>query len=599
MKLKDNINSYTDFKLLLPNTRKAENELFISTILNNLNFLTPQIYFTEIEMFEQKNEYLFYENLNKEFLERNNKVEGPIIRGDERFFFKDEKNKLVFARLENSNWIKDNKKNQIERSVEALTLANRIFISNAIDIKVASDDFLKFNYNTIKEFTNSKDIKKFRLLINALGASNSLMVNDLRMYYDPIFKKLELIFNDGSSTFLGSPERINYSYINFEETDIIDDLILNINKLDLDKIKKDLYNKGLDISDNKLLDNIFKIKNRLENIRINKPNLKKSENVQYSDDDIRNIFNDKNLIYSFYIKDNLFEFCQNLKCENHELSLKDIKKLLNQRYEKYKKKVIFIGYKNFNKKIINFLDKSKWNVQKIGDTKIYYSKEAKIEILDNKINIVSKRNSKVIFTGGTLENVKVNYSNEKPLTSKNFSNLNGCINFYDIRLIKIKIDIKDSFCEDSINFVRVQGDIDEINSYNSFSDGIDFDFSNLRVRKIIVKKSKNDCLDFSFGNYILEYVEVYNCGDKAFSIGENSKVKINKAYSSNSNINIAVKDKSNVYINDMTSKEANYCVAMYRKKSEFIGSKLNISNLNCENQDILIDPGNLFSKNDF
>ena len=47
------------------------------------------------------------------------------------------------------NFFQLNKKNQIERSVEALTLANRIFISNAIDIKVASDDFLKFNYKIV------------------------------------------------------------------------------------------------------------------------------------------------------------------------------------------------------------------------------------------------------------------------------------------------------------------------------------------------------------------------------------------------------------------------------------------------------------------
>ena len=41
VKLKDNINTFTDFKLLLPHTRKGDNEIFISTILNNLNLLNP------------------------------------------------------------------------------------------------------------------------------------------------------------------------------------------------------------------------------------------------------------------------------------------------------------------------------------------------------------------------------------------------------------------------------------------------------------------------------------------------------------------------------------------------------------------------------
>ena len=33
-------------------------------------------------MFNINKKYLFYENLNKEFLERNNRVERPIIRID-------------------------------------------------------------------------------------------------------------------------------------------------------------------------------------------------------------------------------------------------------------------------------------------------------------------------------------------------------------------------------------------------------------------------------------------------------------------------------------------------------------------------------------
>lgn len=599
VKLKDNINTFTDFKLLLPHTRKGDNEIFISTILNNLNLLTPEIYFTELEMFKQKNKYLFYENLNKEFLERNKKVEGPIIRGDERFFFNDGKKNFIFARLENSNWIKENKKNQVERSVEALTLANKLFISTIKTADMASDPYLKFNYYDIKEFINFENIIKFRLLINAFGASNSLSINDLRMYYDPVFKKFDLIFNDGSTTFLQIPQNINYSHINYEEADKVKDVILSIDNLDLKKVRQDLVRKGLNISSDKLLYNVSKLKKRLNTIESNKSKLKKSKNNKYLNNDIIEMFNNTNLIYSYYVKDNQFEFCHNSKCKYEILDLKDIQKLLNQRLKKNKKDVIFLGYKNTDKKIENFLNESKWLLKKINDTKIYYSKESRIEILDKKINIFAKNSSKVVFTGGILKNVKINYTNSGSLSKNNISNLNGCINFYDIRLSKIKINISNSFCEDSINLVRAQGDIDEIISYNSISDGIDFDFSNLKIKKIIVKKSKNDCLDFSFGNYIIENVEAYDCGDKAFSIGENSSVEINRAYSMGSNINIAIKDKSNVLINDMESIKTNYCITMYRKKSEFIGSKLHILNANCEFKNNLIDPGNLFNNNVF
>jgi len=45
VKLKDNINTFNDFKLLLPHTRKANSEIFISTILNHFNLLSPKVNF--------------------------------------------------------------------------------------------------------------------------------------------------------------------------------------------------------------------------------------------------------------------------------------------------------------------------------------------------------------------------------------------------------------------------------------------------------------------------------------------------------------------------------------------------------------------------
>ena len=77
----------------MPKTRKANNEIFISVFLKHLNFLSPNLFY-KIKMFGIENKYLFYENINKEFLERNNYIEGPVIRGDERFF--NEKTKNIY-----------------------------------------------------------------------------------------------------------------------------------------------------------------------------------------------------------------------------------------------------------------------------------------------------------------------------------------------------------------------------------------------------------------------------------------------------------------------------------------------------------------------
>jgi hypothetical protein len=598
VKLKDNINTFNDFKLLLPHTRKANSEIFISTILNHFNLLSPKVNFIELEMFKKKNNYLFYENINKEFLERNKRIEGPIIRGDERFYFTDKR--IVFARLENSQWIKENEKNQLIRSIEAITLANRIFIKTMLKGDINRNVYALFDYNLIKNHINFEEIKKYRLLINAFGANNSITINDIRLYYDPVFKKFDIIYNDGSTTFLKIPHKIIYTHLNVEEIDAIDETISKVDKLNQKKLREDLIDKGLKLSSEEVSNNIVKLKDRLNVIKKNKSKIKNIPNdVEFFNKEIDKIFKNTGLLYSYYLKDDIFEFCQNSKCRREILELKDIKKLLNQKFLKDKKKVIFLGYKDNNKKISNFFDKSKWSLKKILDTKIYYSKDSKIEIDNNTINFFAKKNSKIIFTEGVLKNKNINYINEDIIIANKSSSLNGCINFYDIKVSKLKIKTRNSLCEDAINFVRTEGDIDEIISYNSISDAIDFDFSNLKVKKILVKKSLNDCLDFSFGNYIIENVEVYECGDKGFSIGENSYVKINKSYSSKSNINIAIKDKSNVFINNMNSSKTNYCIAMYRKKSEFVGSELTVLNNKCENKKNLIDPGNIYNSNVF
>ena len=49
----------------------------------------------------------------------------------------------------------------------------------------------------------------------------------------------------------------------------------------------------------------------------------------------------------------------------------------------------------------------------------------------------------------------------------------------------------------------------------------------------------------------------------------------------------------------MNSSKTNYCIAMYRKKSEFIGSELTVLNNKCENKKNLIDPGNIYNNNVF
>ena len=98
-----------------------------------------------------------------------------------------------------------------------------------------------------------------------------------------------------------------------------------------------------------------------------------------------------------------------------------------------------------------------------------------------------------------------------------------------------------------------------------------------------INNAKNDCVDFSYGEYSLLDSNIKNCGDKGVSIGEGSKVIINKAFMENINIGIASKDSSKTIVEDIELKNLNTCFAVYNKKQEFNGSFLQIKNSKCEN----------------
>ena len=131
--------------------------------------------------------------------------------------------------------------------------------------------------------------------------------------------------------------------------------------------------------------------------------------------------------------------------------------------------------------------------------------------------------------------------------------------------------------------VRVNGSIKNLEIRNALLDGIDADFSNINIKNISVNGSGNDCSDFSYGNYNIIIANLSSCGDKAISVGEDSKFFSEEVYLSNSNFGIATKDSS---IADFTNVEMSNmltCITAYKKKNEFNGGYLTINNLRCDN----------------
>ena len=242
---------------------------------------------------------------------------------------------------------------------------------------------------------------------------------------------------------------------------------------------------------------------------------------------------------------------------------------------------------------LNFIENHNFKKQIFGSTLILYDKNVKIDLNRdlNQIDIFQlKKNAKIVFLGGYLEDLKINFNgvNLKNLPKKlklnpiDINGLTGCLSFINIKISNIKLAAKNSSCEDSINLVNTAGQINEILIENSLSDGLDIDFSELKIGFIDIKNSKNDCADFSFGNYEINKLLLNNCGDKGASVGEKSLFQSDKIIVKNSNIGIASKDSSEVYLKDITIDKVETCLSAYNKKQEFLGGFIKATNLDCQ-----------------
>jgi len=240
---------------------------------------------------------------------------------------------------------------------------------------------------------------------------------------------------------------------------------------------------------------------------------------------------------------------------------------------------------NYEKAI--FMEKNDWYNKKIDNFTVKYNKDIDVEInKSNKyINFIQKNtNGKAIISEGYLKDWVMNFEGSK-IEKKNqifdnYMNLTGCLTFFNNIVENLSLKVTNSKCEDAINFIKVKGSIKFINIENSILAGLDIDFSNIYIENLEVNNAKNDCVDFSFGEYEIAESKISNCGDKAISVGEKSFLKLGSVKINKSNIGIAAKDSSSVEINLSQISNSIIPLAAYRKKKEFSGSEINITKTN-------------------
>ena len=648
------IRGITKFKLYLPGVRGVESDEILQTeILRSLGYLAPRTIKLNVRINQAHSNMMFQEKSAKELLEFHNRREGPIFESDQRFFFKLVENipdnqlsnwsvgtpklrsksiKAMLAKQLNSEIIFKSE-NHKKMSYNALTNLNLIYLYFSNKFQDQKNNFYFFDYdldNNLLGFFNPENILKldiYNLLMqstnsqHALGISNRKFYwNSIENYFEPIVYDTNIDINRSTPTTTTARFRLPISKQFYKAFDVLEKKLINLN---LNKIHNNLELSGVNLPKTDLNKKIRKIIFNLNVIRKVYLNIEKEvvdhNHFRLIDDNILTKFNNTlneispNVYLIKHNQDNgQLQRCEiYLKmCKDYSFSNDSFADLLGGEFVLNKRIYQYLG-KNLDFK--NIIEHENYNKLKLGEATAFYDNGIKIknDINQNLLNIYqNKPGSRIYIINGELKNITINFngykknSEEKELNLKNttqnypidIKGLTGCLSLINLKVKNISIKANRSSCEDAINLINVDGNINNVEIENSLSDGLDIDFSRLKINNLNILSSLNDCLDLSYGEYELLNLNLSNCGDKGLSVGEKSFLVLNKIKVNKASTGIAVKDSSRATIEHLDIKNTTKCIHVYRKKQEFSGAIANLKFVKCHDGKIEEQAGSFINK---
>ncbi|PHN00967.1 CotH kinase family protein [Flavilitoribacter nigricans] len=152
--------------------------------------------------------------------------------------------------------------------------------------------------------------------------------------------------------------------------------------------------------------------------------------------------------------------------------------------------------------------------------------------------------------------------------------LTGAVNFYESPVRFYRCRFAANHCEDALNVIRSEFQLEACRFEETFSDAFDSDFSKGEVRNCGFFRTGNDGLDVSGS-----IVNVFECqfdtnGDKGISVGEASDLTVFNSSFRNAPIALASKDESMLYVRNVTLEQCEQGFAAYQKKPEYGGATI-------------------------
>jgi len=602
--LSGNIFGITKFKLFLPGTRNYDNEIVVTTLLEESGFLSPRSFYVNVGMLNWSNQFsvnsfIFQEKQSKEMIEYNYFREGPLIETNESFYWKfmgvesknpNKTNPLFISRVVNKYWSKKNI-NSSKITVEALEKYNQAIFNSYHPSRQINYSYLGKDQNLFYKF----DAANFALLND-----HGITTHQRKFFFDKINNQFHPIYYDGNSNFLELGHiRWRQDYLEYQKLHEAAELLLRELNIDNESFNEKLNNRGIKITKEESTKVIAKYINNLTYIA----GLSSNVLPTYLDFNSNNasIYYPEDFNYLFYnFENNNFELCDPklIDCFISENSI-DVEEVFSKKVEVEGVKAFLLGesrevfLESQSKKENKLEIEQDLYLRLYGEPVIQIDNEAKeiiAKLISKKDRVIIEGTAKfkdwkiILKTNVTLENSGLTYD-ENLLT--------GCLTINNLQIEDIVLEANNMFCEDSINILKSQGTIKNINIKNSAFDGLDLDYSEIQIGNLIITNANNDCLDVSSGSYIFETLDLALCQDKGLSVGEKSTVAIETISIINTKIGIAVKDSSKVNINSFISEKTQFCLQQYRKKQEYGPTFTKILDYRCDSQ-TLVQDGSIF-----
>lgn len=604
VKIKDGrIGNITKFKLFVPETRSGRFELLNILINQRLGFIAPRTALVDVEIGGNIYTALFQEDIAKGLLENNRLHESIIIEGDEGY------NSLTNPKIPNIKFLTNkhikNIADNVLHAVGIVYVETNIsaFKNKSIKIpKVTHEDppliVDFFPENSQSRFTT------FHLLNFALKSSGGLTRDDHRMAFDIISREFFPIFYDGHYGESDQDElQPNFTFRDKQRNHVIKELKnINLGSLHAEATRlgasfdfhevENVVSDAIDFLENTKSQNESRMYNGLEDnidsiLKISQKFVKEGNlqklNISWQLDDLHlqncSVYLGHIECEPEFTEDKINDVNLNFKAQTPETGI--FVYGLNRR----------LGLLNYSEELF----RSRLKVGKSG-TQIEHTKNLEITVNPSLKRIVVQRKIKdsetaqVRIFGGTLENWDINIEDdvflayEQELGNRGSEyGLTGCVTFNDIEIIGLNLIIKDSNCEDAVHFVRVTGSAKRLSVSNSRQDGVDADYSRLTIEQLDIKRSGNDCFDVSLGEYVVVSANLKSCEDKGISAGEGAFVELTDVLVNDALIGLVSKDGAILEIDHGKVKNAKICIAAYRKKQEYAGGLIGITNaIDCQ-----------------